>query len=544
MAKRKRERGSIRQRGDSYEVRVYAGTDPLTKKRIEIYGTADSPGAAEKLRTKLLGQVDENRHPKEKATVGQILDRWMTVHRIDEGTRERYEDLIRLYLMPAFGTLPASKLNAEMLELFYARLGRCKEQCEGKRDGKGQHHCKPLAQGTIRKLHFILRPALAAAVRWNYLTVNVATLIDAPATSRSTPDPPSAQEAAKILNAAWDTDPDWATYLWLAMVAGCRRGELCGVQWADVDFERKILTVAFSEQQLRHRRRRKDTKTHQQRRIAFDQETGELLLDLYDRSAARCAILGVTLKSTAYLFSYAPDNSTPWNPATVTQRYGRQARRAGLRSTRLHSLRHYSATELVASGVDLRTVAGRLGHGSGGATTLRVYSAWSPAADKRAATVIGRQLPRPGRQIQDKVAATINGVALICGCGNVSTWDSLHIDGQQISARCGSCAAMVEGSPQGLTAPQVEGDASSVPDSPYRRIAAALRERIARGELRQGSELPPLKEIAAQHDVTISTAHRAFALLAEEGLVSVSRGVRATVTRAFGEATESDSWAN
>jgi len=46
-----------------------------------------------------------------------------------------------------------------------------------------------------------------------------------------------------------------------------------------------------------------------------------------------------------------------------------------LRSTRLHSLCHYSATELVAAGVDLRTVAGRFGHGSGGATTLRVYAA-------------------------------------------------------------------------------------------------------------------------------------------------------------------------
>src|SRR6185437_10356196 len=44
--------------------------------------------------------------------------------------------------------------------------------------------------------------------------------------------------------------------------------------------------------------------------------------------------------------------------------------------TRLHSMRHYSATELLASGVDLRTVAGRLGHGPGGAITLRVYAAW------------------------------------------------------------------------------------------------------------------------------------------------------------------------
>ena len=41
--------------------------------------------------------------------------------------------------------------------------------------------------------------------------------------------------------------------------------------------------------------------------------------------------------------------------------------------------------QLIAAGVDLRTVAGRLGHGSGGATTLKVYAAWVEAADRKAA---------------------------------------------------------------------------------------------------------------------------------------------------------------
>jgi site-specific recombinase XerD len=63
--------------------------------------------------------------------------------------------------------------------------------------------------------------------------------------------------------------------------------------------------------------------------------------------------------------------------------------------TRLHSMRHYSATELLASGVDLRTVAGRLGHGSGGAITLRVYAAWVAQADQDAARMLGARLPLP-----------------------------------------------------------------------------------------------------------------------------------------------------
>jgi integrase len=56
--------------------------------------------------------------------------------------------------------------------------------------------------------------------------------------------------------------------------------------------------------------------------------------------------------------------------------------------THLHALRHYSATELLSGGVDLRTVTGRLGHGGGGATTLKVYAAWVAGADAKAADLI------------------------------------------------------------------------------------------------------------------------------------------------------------
>jgi site-specific recombinase XerD len=66
----------------------------------------------------------------------------------------------------------------------------------------------------------------------------------------------------------------------------------------------------------------------------------------------------------------------------------------GLRTHR-HALRHYSATELLTAGVDLRTLAGRLCHGGGEATTLKVYAAWVVGADKKAAQLIASGLPRP-----------------------------------------------------------------------------------------------------------------------------------------------------
>src|SRR5690349_19071241 len=92
------------------------------------------------------------------------------------------------------------------------------------------------------------------------------------------------------------------------------------------------------------------------------------------------------------LFSPSPDHSTWLLPSSVTQRFARLCARLGW-DRNLHELRHYSATELIAAGVDVRTVAGRLGHGGGGTTTLRTYAAWVSEADQRAAGTFDHHMP-------------------------------------------------------------------------------------------------------------------------------------------------------
>jgi len=74
----------------------------------------------------------------------------------------------------------------------------------------------------------------------------------------------------------------------------------------------------------------------------------------------------------------------------MTHRYRRYARRVGIASS-LKELRHYSATQLLAAGTDLNTVAGRLGHAEG-STTLKFYAQFTRPADQQAAAVIPSQL--------------------------------------------------------------------------------------------------------------------------------------------------------
>jgi integrase len=95
----------------------------------------------------------------------------------------------------------------------------------------------------------------------------------------------------------------------------------------------------------------------------------------------------------AFTSMKSPDHSKPYPLNAVTQRYKDMAARVGVK-THFHALRHYSATELLSAGVDIRTVAGRLGHGGGEATTLRVYAAWVAASNRKAAEILASRMPK------------------------------------------------------------------------------------------------------------------------------------------------------
>jgi len=100
------------------------------------------------------------------------------------------------------------------------------------------------------------------------------------------------------------------------------------------------------------------------------------------------------LIADAFAFSHAADGSMPIRPDKVTGSFRRLGNRLGLKGVRLHDLRHFAATRMLAAGVPIRTVSGRLGHADA-STTLGVYAHFVEASDQDAAAVMGLLVRRP-----------------------------------------------------------------------------------------------------------------------------------------------------
>jgi integrase len=206
--------------------------------------------------------------------------------------------------------------------------------------------------------------------------------------------PPAVEDAARLLSVALAEDRELGLFLRLAVVLGARRGELCAVRWSDVDLVLGEVLIAGGIVRVPGESLvDKATKTHAKRRVAVGADTVELLRAQRLAQAKDALACGTTLAADAYVFSHDPDGSAPINPDGITHRFRRLARRLGVRC-RLHDLRHFMVTQLVAGGVDWRTVAGRAGHADGH-MTLGTYAHFQQAQDRQAAEFMDRLLAAP-----------------------------------------------------------------------------------------------------------------------------------------------------
>jgi integrase len=368
--------GSLRQRGpSSWELRVYQGTDPGTGK--VRYATRTVRGSRAEAQAELKVLAEQVSLPRRRAlgtTMGELFDHWLA-HAASgwaPNTVRQTASIIRAHLRPHFGHLPVGKLTTADIDAFYADLGE-RGGCDG----------RPLSDGTVRRIHGVLHRALAQAVRWEWVWTNPAVYATPPIAEQREISSPPPVGVARLLAAT----SEWFglhAYFRLAVSSGARRGQMCGLRWCDIDLHRGTVAFARAIAEGPDGLVVVPTKNRRRNRVEIDIVTVAALRRHRHEVVDRAAAAGVTLAWDAYVFSSDPAGTTSWRPDWVTRQFTNLRANVGLTGYRLHDLRHFMATEMLAAGVPIAIVSARLAHARA-STTLNVYAHAIPGGDRHAA---------------------------------------------------------------------------------------------------------------------------------------------------------------
>lgn len=347
-----------------WEIRVFSGRDQFgrpTQVSRTVRGTKRDA-------TRVANSLDA-RKPTRAAgrKVADLLAAWLEVNEATwtEASRRDNKSRVGQVFADPIAKIAVARLGVSDVERWHARMRHA---------GVGE--------AAIRGRHNALRAALAQAVRWEWVPVNVVSAARLRQPRKAPRQGMDSAEVRAVIDAAGTVDPAAAVALRLAAVGGLRRSELAALRWDDLDGDR--LRVDSSVEVVRRPDERSvvrdaPTKTANQRRVWLDPETVEMF------EALRADRLG----ESDYVFSRV---SAPPNPDRIGWWWRRAREISGIdRKWRLHDLRHWTATAGIASGHDVRTVAGRVGH-SNAAMTLRVYAHAVEQADGALGRALGEAL--------------------------------------------------------------------------------------------------------------------------------------------------------
>jgi integrase len=189
-------------------------------------------------------------------------------------------------------------------------------------------------------------------------------------------------------------DPYYAAWV-LAASTGMRRGEVLGLRWQDIDFDRRRLAIRQTIISIDYRVEISEPKTARGRRsVALDSGTVTALRAHRATQNQQKLKLGEAYQDLGLVFCRA--DGTPVHPDRFTQMFDKHVKDSGLSRIHLHDLRHTHATLALAAGIHPKVVSERLGH-STVAFTMDVYSHAIPSMEAEAAERIANLVRGSGK---------------------------------------------------------------------------------------------------------------------------------------------------
>ena len=210
-------------------------------------------------------------------------------------------------------------------------------------------------------------------------------------------------EEVKIFQKELDNEPNirWKISMYILLYMGLRRGELAGLEWKDIDFDKKTMSIERSSYYLpEYGLITKDPKTYTSRRVLTMPDCLIEELKKYQEWYLRVKeIFGETWEKCDRVM--ISDEGNPINPSIYRAWLNKILKRANLKHVTLHSLRHTNITLQISAGVDLKTVSVRAGHART-STTSDIYSHFIKSSDTHASKILDEIFTANKNEIKDE----------------------------------------------------------------------------------------------------------------------------------------------
>ena len=298
-------------------------------------------------------------------TFEEFASRWLKRQtKYAPSTIAAYRRMLEV-VYPMIGGIRLNKLRPMALENMLSALR------------KRKHHGRLINESTAQRYLSVVSAVLSDAKRNEIIEKNPARMLDLPTPRRAVQRIPTRSEVEKLLDALAMEPRHYRLFYLLSMYTGCRRGELCALQWSDFTATQNGLLLTVSREVylssdlrgiLLTYKRRKQMEADKQRR-----------------------------KLSPYLFT--DEHGQLIHPDTFTKRLRKIYDAIGFpREYHLHTLRHYFVTSLLHCGVDKQTVADLVGHADTGFLE-RTYCHPQQAQKEQAADSMLTMLRPDGEQI-------------------------------------------------------------------------------------------------------------------------------------------------
>jgi len=308
-----------------------------------------------------------------KYTLKDLLKEWLKEYVSEKSptTYDGYKMIVKAHILPVLGKVKLKDLHSRHLKNYLNEKSE-----DGKIKGAGG-----LSGTTLLHHYHIFSSAFKYARKWGIMNHNPLDKIDPPKKNDYKAEYLSKDQINHLLKIAEEVNEWTYNFIYLAFKTGMRRGELLGLKWPDIEFNRKKISVVNNIVKTTNRAAiEKSPKSEDGiRPIIVSDDVIDLLKNIRNNQLERKKMPGFV--DNNYIFCM--DDGTKVIPRTAYNRYTKVFKAAELSNFNFKSLRHTHATYMLQAGVHPKIVQERLGHSSI-EVTLNIYSHVIPSLQKTA----------------------------------------------------------------------------------------------------------------------------------------------------------------